>query len=57
VVERSVGHRGVVGILPGHLNGDDLDTVGIDADMQLPPGPAAGCALLFDQPFAGAVEL
>jgi hypothetical protein len=57
VVERSVGHRGVVGILPGHLNGDDLDTVGIDADMQLPPGPAAGCAVLFDQPFAGAVEL
>jgi hypothetical protein len=55
--EHSVSHRGIVDILPGHRDGDDLAAVGIDADMQFAPGPAAGCAGLFDQPFARSAEL
>jgi hypothetical protein len=57
LVEQRVSHRGIVDILPGHPDGDDLAAVGIDADMQFAPGPAAGCAVLFNQPFAGSTEL
>jgi hypothetical protein len=35
LIEQSVSHRGIVGILSGHRDGDDLAAVGIDADMQL----------------------
>jgi hypothetical protein len=45
LVEHSVSHRGIVA------------ACGIDTDMQLPPGSAAGRSVLFDQPFAGPAEL
>jgi hypothetical protein len=57
LVEQSVSHRCVIDILPGHRDGDDLAAGGIDADMQLPSGSAAGRAVLFDQPFAGSADL
>jgi hypothetical protein len=57
LVEQSVSHRGIVDIPAGHRDGDDLAAGGVDTDMQLPPGSAAGRSVLFDQPFAGATEL
>jgi hypothetical protein len=57
LVEQSVSHRGIVDILARHCDSDDLAVVGVDADMQFVPGPAAGCAVLFDQPNAGTAEL
>ena len=56
LVEQSVRHRGIVDILPGQRDGDDLAAGGIDADMQLPPGSATRRSVLFDQPFAGSAE-
>src|ERR1700722_13009061 len=56
LVEQSVSHRGIVDILPGQRDGDDLAAGGIDADMQLPPGSAPRRSVLFDQPFAGSAE-
>jgi hypothetical protein len=41
LVEQRASHRGIVDILPGHHDDDDLAADGIDADMQLAPGPAA----------------
>jgi hypothetical protein len=52
LVKQSASHRGIVRILPGHRDGDDLAAGGIEADMQLPPGSATGRSVLFDQPFA-----
>ena len=57
LVEQGVSHRGIVDILAGHCDGDDLAAGGIDTDMQLPPGSAAGRAVLFDQQFAGSTKL
>jgi len=31
--KKCVNHRGIVDFLPGHLDGDDLAAIGIDADM------------------------
>ena len=56
LVEQSVSHRGIVDILAGHRDGDDLAAGGIDTDMQLPPGSATGRSVLFDQPFAGSAK-
>lgn len=57
LIEKRVNHRSIVDIPLGHLDGDDLAAIGIDADMQFAPGPAAGHAVLFDQLFAGAAQL
>jgi glutathione S-transferase len=57
LTEQRIRHRGIVDFLPGHLNGDDLAAIGIDADVQLPPRPPAGRSVLFDQPFAGSAQL
>ena len=57
LAQQCASHRGIIDILPGHRDGDDLAAIGIDADMQLAPRPAAGRAVLFDQPFAGAAQL
>jgi hypothetical protein len=35
---------------------DNFTASGIDADMQLAPGPPTRCAVLFNQPFTGATE-
>jgi hypothetical protein len=35
LVEQRASHRGIVDILPGHHDGDDLAADCIDADMQL----------------------
>src|ERR1700677_4403445 len=57
LVEKRVNHRTIIDFFLGHFDGDDLAPVGIDTDMQLPPGSAAGRAVLFNQPFAGSAEL
>jgi hypothetical protein len=31
LIEKRANHRGVIDILPGHLDGDDLAAIGIDA--------------------------
>jgi hypothetical protein len=41
LLEQIVSHRGIVDILAGHRDGDDLAAGGVDTDMQLPPGSAA----------------
>jgi hypothetical protein len=33
LAEQHIGHRGIVDFPPGHLDGDDLAAIGIDADM------------------------
>jgi hypothetical protein len=57
LVEKRVNQRTIIDFFLGHFDGDDLAAVGIDTDMQLPPGSAAGRAVLFNQPFAGSAEL
>src|ERR1700737_2765514 len=49
--------RAVIDILAGHLGGDDLSSVGVDADMELSPGPTHLCGVLLDQPLTGTAEL
>ncbi len=57
LTEQPANHRGIVDFLPGHLDRDDLAAIGIDANVQLASGPAAGRAVLFDRPFVGSAEL
>ena len=57
LIEQSVNHRAIIDFFLGHFDGDDLAADGINTDMQLPPGSAAGRAVLFNQPFAGSAEL
>ena len=57
LIEKRASQRGIIDFFPAHFDGDDLAAVGIDADMQVAPGPAAGRTVLFDQPFAGPAEL
>jgi hypothetical protein len=57
LVEQSTSHCGIIDILPGHRDGDDLAAGGINTDMQFAPRSATGRAVLFDQPFAGSAEL
>ena len=49
--------RAVIGILAGQLGGDDLSSVGVHADMELPPGPTRPCGVLLDEPLTGTAEL
>jgi hypothetical protein len=49
--------RGVIHIVRRQIGRDDLARLGIQADMQLPPGAAGLGAVLLDQPLAGATEL
>ena len=48
--------RAVIGILAGQLGGDDLSRVGVDADMELPPGPTRLGGVLLDQPLTLSAE-
>src|ERR1700740_2494915 len=57
LVEQRPRPRRVIDLFPGQLNREDLAALGIDAEMQLTPGSAAGRAVLFNQPFTGATEL
>src|SRR3984885_746134 len=57
LIEKRVNHRTIIDVFPRHFDCDDLAAVGIDPDMQLPPGSATGRAVLFNQPFAGSAEL
>ena len=57
LVEQRARPRGVIDLLSGQLNRKDFAALGIDAEMQLTPGSAAGRAMLFNQPFTGAAEL
>jgi hypothetical protein len=49
--------RAVIDILAGQLGGDDLSSVGVDADMELSPGPTRPCGVLVDEPLTGTAEL
>ena len=51
LVEKRIGPRRVIDVFFGQFDGDDLTAPGIDAYMQLTPGPSAGRAMLFNQPF------
>jgi hypothetical protein len=42
--------RAVIDILAGQPGGDDLSGVGVDANMELSPGPARPCGVLFATP-------
>ncbi len=57
LVEQSVNHRAIIDFFLGYFDGDDLAAAGIHTDMQLSPGSAAGRAVLFNQPLAGATKL
>ena len=57
LVEQCARPRGVIDLFTGQLNRDDFAAFGIDADMQLTPGSAAGRAVLFNQSFAGPAKL
>src|SRR5271155_2803934 len=54
LVEERPDLRAVIDIWIGQLDCNDLTGVGVHANMQLPPGPARPCAVLLDQPLAGA---
>ena len=49
--------RGVIHVVCRQIGRDDLARIGIQADMQLPPGTVGLGAVLLDQPLAGATEL
>ncbi|MGA7866901.1 MAG: hypothetical protein WCA23_23415, partial [Stellaceae bacterium] len=49
--------RAVIDILTGQLGGDDLSRVGVNADMELSPGPTRPCGALPDEPLTGTAEL
>ena len=57
LAEQRARPRGVIDLFPGQLNREDFAAFGIDANMQLTPGSAAGCAVLFNQSFAGPAKL
>jgi hypothetical protein len=56
LVEKRASSRGVIDVFSGQFNRDNLTAPGIDAYVQLTPGPAAGRAMFFNQPFTGAPE-
>ena len=56
LVEKRTGPRGVIDVFFGQFDGDDLTAPGIDAYMQLTPGPPTRRAVLFNQPFTGVPE-
>ena len=57
LVEQGTDLRAVIDIIGGQRRGDDPARVGIDADVQLAPGPAPSRAVLLDQPLTGAAQL
>ena len=38
LIEQRTGQRGVIALFSGQLNGNNLATLGINADVQLAPG-------------------
>ena len=56
-LRQTEGPRGVIDLFLGQLNREDFAALGIDAEMQLTPGSAAGRAVLFNQLFTGSTEL
>ena len=57
LIEQGADLRAVVHLLPGQRRRDDLPGIGIQADVQLAPGPARLGAMFLDQPLACAAEL
>jgi hypothetical protein len=49
--------RAVIDIVAGRLGGDDLSRVGVDADMELSPGPTRPCGVLLNPPLTATAEL
>src|ERR1019366_90417 len=56
LVEQCASSRGVIDVFFRQFDRDNFTASGIDADMQLTPGPATRRAVLFNQPFTGAAE-
>jgi len=57
LIEQGANLGAVVDLLCRQHRRDDLPGVGIQADVQLPPGPARLGAVFLDQPLARAAEL
>jgi hypothetical protein len=57
LLQQGTDLRAVVDILVGQVGGDDFSSVGVDADMELSPGPTRPCGMLLDQPLTGTAEL
>ena len=56
LVEERIGLRGVIDIFCRQFDSDNFTAAGIDAYMQLTPGPPPRRAVLFNKPFTGAAE-
>src|SRR6266851_2313634 len=57
LLQQGTDLRAVIDILAGQLGGNNLSRVGVHPDMELSPGPAHLCGVLFDQPLTGTAEL
>jgi hypothetical protein len=57
LLEQGTDLRAVIDILAGQLGGDDLSGVGVDADMQLSPGPTCPCGVPLDKPLTRTAKL
>jgi hypothetical protein len=57
LIEQGADLGAVVHLLGGQRHRDDLPGVGIQADVQLAPGPARLGTMLLNQPLAGPAEL
>ena len=49
--------RSVVDVFVGQIKRGDLAAVGVNANLQLPPGATPRGSMLFKQPFARAAQL
>jgi hypothetical protein len=56
LVEQRTDLRAIIDIWGSQFGGDDFAGVGVNAEVQLPPGPARPRAMLLDQPFAGTAQ-
>ena len=56
LIEQRARSRGVITVFLGQFNRDNFTASGIDAYMQLTPGPPTRRAVLFNQPFTGTTE-
>src|SRR3712207_1086929 len=57
LVEQGTNLRAVIGILVGQHRRDDPPGAGIQAEVELPPGPTLAGTMLLGQPLARATEL
>jgi hypothetical protein len=56
LVEQGANLRPVIDVVGGQRRRDNLASLGVHADVQLPPGPVRFGAMLLQQPLARAAE-